>query len=64
MYDRLEVVQKIHPELISPSIDVLEDYGLSRSFRRGSNSEAINRGVDRKDRWRSVERIGTRKVRL
>ena len=40
---------------------VTEVYGVGRSFRRGSDSEAIARGVDSKDiddmnRWRLVEK--------
>ena len=50
-------------------MDVHEEYGLSRSFRRGSTSEAINRGVtdseiDRNNRWRKEERAGARKAKL
>lgn len=48
---------------------MLEDYGLSRSFRRGSNSEAINRGVsavtiDRKNRWKAVDKAGASNAKL
>ena len=38
-------VQSSFPDLILSSINVKKEYGLSRSFRRGSNSEALNRGV-------------------
>ena len=38
-------IQRKFPEFIKPVVDVHEDYGFYRSFRRGSNSEAINRGV-------------------
>ena len=67
--DRLAQVQRQFPELIRTVVDVYEDYGLSRSFRRGSTSEAINRGVpesviDRNNRWRKAERSGARKVKL
>ena len=46
-----------------------EEYGLSHSFRRGSTSEALNRGVtemmiDRNNRWRKEERAGARKAKL
>ena len=46
-------------------MNVYEEYGLSRSFRRGSNSEALNRGVkelviDRNNRWRKEERAGVK----
>ena len=62
-------VQRFLPELIRESVDVHDEYGLSRSFRRGSNSEAVNRGVDeatidRNNRWRKIERVGARKEKL
>ena len=55
--------------MIHPSLVVHEEYDLSRSFRRGSNSEVQNRGVedgdiDRNNRWRKVDRAGARKVKL
>ena len=43
--DRVAGVQDKYPSLKSSSIDVHEDYGLSHSFKRGSTSEALNRGV-------------------
>ena len=41
-------------------MNVREDYGVSRSYRRGSNTAAQNRGIspadcDRNNRWRKVE---------
>ena len=67
--DRIARIQQDHPDLIRSGLDVHEEYGLSRSFRRGSNSEAQNRGVDdgdidRNNRWRKVDRAGARKVKL
>ena len=67
--DRVARVQSSFPDLIRESVDVHEEYGLSRSFRRGSNSEALNRGVDeatidRNNRWRKIERAGARKAKL
>ena len=67
--ERIARVQSSFPELILSSINVHEEYGLSRSFRRGSNSEALNRGVseatiDRNNRWRKVGRAGARKAKL
>ena len=67
--DRITRIQQDHPELIRSGLDVHEKYGLSRSFRRGSNSEAQNRGVDdgdidRNNRWRKVDRARARKVKL
>ena len=55
--------------MIRPGLVVHEEYSLSRSFRRGSNSEVQNRGVedrdiDRNNCWRKVDRAGARKVKL
>lgn len=59
-------VQANNPNLIPASVDVVEDYGVGRSFRRGSDSEAVARGVDSSDidamnRWRIVERARGRR---
>ena len=67
--DRIAIIQKRYPELIQSRVKVDEEYGLSRSFRRGSNLEAQNRGVadghvDRNNRWWKVERAGARKPKL
>ena len=67
--DRIAVIQRRYPDLIRPGVEVNEEYGLSRFFRRGSNSEANNRGVseggiDHNNRWRKVERAGARKPKL
>ena len=43
--DRVARVQRSFPFLIGAIVDVYEEYGLSRSFIRGSTSEALNRGV-------------------
>ena len=40
---RIARMQQDYPDLIRSTIDLHENYGLSRSFRRGSNSEAQNR---------------------
>ena len=50
-------------------VEVYDQYGLSISFRRGSNSETQNRGVSDRDinhnnRWRKVKRAGARKLKL
>ena len=60
---RLEYVQEKRPDLISQQVDVAEEYGVSRSFRRGSTTEAGNRGVaasiiEMNNRWRKTERSG------
>jgi hypothetical protein len=65
-FEVLTEVQERSPELIPASVEVAEDYGIGRSFRRGSDSEAIARGVDGSDidamnRWRIVERARGRR---
>ena len=67
--DRIARVQSSFPVLIRESVDVHEEYSLARSFSRGSNSEALNRGVDentidRNNRWRKVERAGAKNETL
>ena len=66
---RIARIQHSYPELIRGVVDVHEEYGLSRSFRRGSNSEAQNRKVsesdiDRNNRWRKVEKAGAKKAKF
>jgi len=65
-FEILTEIQGVSPDLIPASVDVAEDYGIGRSFRRGSDSEAIARGVDSSDidamnRWRIVERARGRR---
>ena len=67
--ERIVQVQHSYPELIRGIVDVHEEHGLSRSFRRGSNSEAQNRKVsesdiDRNNRWRKVEKAGAKKAKF
>ena len=57
--DRIARIQQKYPELIRPGLEVHEEYGISRSFRRWSNSEVQNRGVDDQ-----MEKAGARKVKL
>jgi hypothetical protein len=59
-HEVLVEVQARRLDLIPASVDVVEDYGVCRSFRRGSDSKAVTRGVDSSDidamhRWRTVE---------
>jgi hypothetical protein len=61
LFARLERTQEERPDLIPPDVDVTEEYGVYRSFRRGATSEATNRGVKREvietnNRWWKVER--------
>eukprot|EP00957_Ditylum_brightwellii_P141193 10757190-Ditylum_brightwellii.AAC.1 len=57
---QLAQVQALHPHLISPSVDVSEINGLSRSMQRGSHSRATDEGVDKETRnmqkrWQTIE---------
>jgi hypothetical protein len=67
--DRLQMIQEADERLIPKSVDVHEAYGLNRSHRRGSTSEARSRGVgDREvrlmNRWRSFDVAEGRRPRL
>jgi hypothetical protein len=42
---RIEQIKYCCPHMISPETDAPEEYGVSRSFRRGATSEATNRGA-------------------
>eukprot|EP00980_Cylindrotheca_fusiformis_P023557 scaffold10595_cov116-Cylindrotheca_fusiformis.AAC.1 len=58
---RLIRVQGRRPDLFEPNLEVVDVYGLRRSPRRGSTSEATNAGVRREvielnNRWRKFER--------
>jgi hypothetical protein len=65
----LEIIQRESPHIIVASVDVFEDYGVSRSFRRGSDTHAINQGVkmddiERNNRWRTVEQAQGKAAKL
>ena len=65
--ERLEEVQAARPDILSDQINVEEEFGVSRSFRRGSTTEAGNRGVspeiiEDNNRWQRVEKAGTRQA--
>jgi hypothetical protein len=65
----LEEIQNAGGDVISETIDVFEQYGVSRSFRRGSNSQAINqdvsaRDIDHNNRWSKIERAEGRAPKL
>ena len=60
IFDRLDQIQRERPDLIDPLVDVGEEYGLSRSYRRGSDSRALSERiptdvVNLNNRWRKVE---------
>jgi len=65
----VEWLQKSIDGLISPNVDLFEDFGASRSFQRGSNSQAVNMGVsqppiDLNNKWSSDVRAKGRKMSL
>jgi hypothetical protein len=62
-YLRLSAVQRLNSFLIGQEVDVEEEYGVSRSFRRGGTSTATNNGahpdvVELNGRWRKVHQSG------
>jgi hypothetical protein len=66
---RLLAVQEKSPEIIGPEVNITEDFGISRSFRRGSTSTARVRGIDDKqveliNRWRKFEQARGRQPAL
>jgi len=61
--ERLETIQDEKPHLMPGVEDVFEEYGISRSFRRGATSEVVNQGVhpdviNANNRWRKAEQAG------
>ena len=67
--DRLHLIQQQHPDLIPPDVQVYDEYGLSRSFRRGSTSEARSQAVQENDinlanRWWTFDNAQGRCPRL
>ena len=61
--DKIKEVQDSHPTLIDPSVVVHDEYGLSRSFRRGSNTHLRNKNlvnvqdiVEDNNRWRKFDK--------
>ena len=44
-FDHLEHIESEHPDLIPSTDDVVEEYGIYRSFRRASTSEATKKGI-------------------
>lgn len=58
--DQLQLVNDTQPGVIPTDVDCYEDFGISRSFRRGATSAARTRGVNDKqveliNRWRKFE---------
>ena len=66
--ERFCVIQRQPNSPIAKDVNVYEDFGVSRSFRRGSTSEARSREVDDREvdltnRWRNHENAKGRKPR-
>jgi len=60
IFDKLVAIQEERPDLIAPEIDVMDAYGLARSFRRGATTQAENQGVAPADidyimRWKEAK---------
>jgi hypothetical protein len=65
----IENIQREEADVVGENVNVFEEYGVSRSFRRGSDAHAINQGVDahdieRNNRWRTVEQAKGRAPQL
>ena len=65
----LENVQKETNNIIGEHVRVYDDFGVSRSFRRGSDAHALNQQVSTIDieinnRWRSIDSAGGKAPRL
>ena len=48
-YNKLLEVEGLKPNLFPKGIDIIEDYGLARSLRRGATTRATNAGLDKDD---------------
>jgi len=62
-HDRLLQIQREQSRLISPELDVVEEYGVLRSFRRGATSDVTNQGahpsvIELNGRWRKSYQSG------
>jgi len=67
--DRLQGIKDSQAGLIPADVDIYEDFGISRSFRRGATSTARIRGVEDKhvtliNRWRVFENAKGRRPTL
>jgi len=67
--DQLHAIQSSRPDLIPSDINVHKEYGISKSFRRGSTSKARaqkedDRDVDLINRWRTFDQARGRRPRL
>lgn len=65
----VERVQARRPDLFKPGDEIAKSHGISRTLRKGSNSEALAAGVtepeiNRMNRWRKVERAAGRQPKF
>ncbi len=68
LFEKLKSIQSEERGIIPLQIKIEEDYGISRSFRRGSSTAAANapnelcsdEDIIRNNRWRREDRAGTR----
>ena len=61
LHELLEELSAVRPDLFLGRTDMASAYGVSRSFRRGANSRAIEEGVSKDlrnliNRWSAFER--------
>jgi len=67
--DRFRAIQEKDSAIIKSDVQVYEEYGISRSFRRGATTEARNQKVSDSDinlmnRWRNFEKAGGKRPRM
>ncbi len=65
----IQSVQQNYPGIVEADCDVFEEFGMSRSFRRGSDSRALAAGVSQStidliNRWRTSDRVQGRTAHL
>jgi hypothetical protein len=67
--DHLHTIQCQKPEIIPKDVNVYEEYGIFRSFRRGATTQARNQRVQENNinlinRWRQVKAAQGRRPKL
>lgn len=67
--DRFRIIQEKRSGVIPAEVQVYEEFGISRSFRRGATTEARNQKVSENDinlmnRWRNFEKAGGKRPRM
>jgi hypothetical protein len=65
----LERIQHEEIGVVGENVNVFEEFGVSHSFRRGSDTHAVNQNVptadiERNNRWRTVEQARGKQPRL